>query len=62
MAYRMNGQYILEGISGAMMYTLGGARVVVVVQQDCGGERGVDVCLAAACKGCSRHRAHTAPS
>jgi hypothetical protein len=24
MAYRMNGQYILEGISGAMMYTLGG--------------------------------------
>lgn len=25
MAYRMNGQYILEGISGAMMYTLGGA-------------------------------------
>jgi hypothetical protein len=24
MAHRMNGQYILEGISGAMMYTLGG--------------------------------------
>jgi hypothetical protein len=26
MPHRMNGQYIIEGISGAMMYTIGGAR------------------------------------
>lgn len=32
MAHRMNGQYILEGISGAMMYTLGGLSLIALDQ------------------------------
>jgi len=32
MAYRMNGQYILEGISGAMMYSLGGLSLIALDQ------------------------------
>eukprot|EP00882_Tetradesmus_deserticola_P003399 GHRQ01003595.1.p2 GENE.GHRQ01003595.1~~GHRQ01003595.1.p2 ORF type:complete len:141 (+),score=44.25 GHRQ01003595.1:231-653(+) len=30
MPYRMNGQYIIEGISGAMMYTIGGLSLIAL--------------------------------
>lgn len=30
MPHRMNGQYIIEGISGAMMYTIGGLSLVAL--------------------------------
>eukprot|EP00879_Flechtneria_rotunda_P026974 GHRR01028827.1.p1 GENE.GHRR01028827.1~~GHRR01028827.1.p1 ORF type:complete len:111 (+),score=23.91 GHRR01028827.1:380-712(+) len=30
MPYRMNGQYIIEGISGALMYTLGGLSLIAL--------------------------------
>ncbi|WIA09756.1 hypothetical protein OEZ85_009134 [Tetradesmus obliquus] len=32
MPHRMNGQYIIEGISGAMMYTLGGLSLIALDQ------------------------------
>jgi hypothetical protein len=30
MPYRINGQYIMEGISGGMMYSIGGAELARV--------------------------------
>ncbi|KAF8073248.1 hypothetical protein HT031_000909 [Scenedesmus sp. PABB004] len=32
MPFRMNGQYIIEGISGAMMYTIGGLSLIALDQ------------------------------